>query len=737
MNKQDPNSFLYLNRDNRWLDFNLSGLDLREDGALSLATLPRFEDRMREFVQEDAQPYVAGVAVSGSGAIWFTDPKRHLLMRIGACDGNDAPAQPIGGEGDAPGRLREPRGVAIHPSRNAVMVADSGNNRIQIFSAESLRLQAVWDDSGAGPFNAPQSLAVDARGDVYVVDYGNRRVLKFDLRGDPIPEFWQTVQSELAARQKSLPAPSEIALNPRDQATEVFILDGASGSIFVFDKDGHFLSSMGTSLEAPIGLAVNDEAIFVGDAKRNRIFKFKRDGALVGEAQDFHGAVNALALDSQGGLFVHTGGEPALIRLNIAGAYVKRGWMVGGPFHNPSPRREQWHRLKAMIAPLPSEAHLRIFVYSSDDDLPPPGDGNSPPWEGNSVDLAESLDQLLGGQPLKRWLSLPTDIAESLFPGAPLGRLWVGVEFTSEGLTTPLLSQARVDFDHETYIRNLPSIYREDTQSAAFLTRFLALFESLFIEVETKINSLPELFDPQATPSDFAQWLAGWLALELDGEWSEERKREAIARAFDLYARRGTVEGLRESLRFFAGIEARIEEPLQQAGWWALPADEDAPEGQRQASLLGFTTTLVASEAQGAVVGATATLDQSHLITQEEFGATLFDDLAHRFSVHLYQGGAFRPDTIETLRAVLDREKPAHTDYHLCVIEPKLRIGFQSRVGIDTIIAGPCETASPGLANSSEAGFVLGGEPAGRIGQRSSVGKTTRLGLRPFEAQDS
>jgi phage tail-like protein len=734
MNRQDPNSFLYLNRDNRWLDFTLSGLDLRKDGALSLAALPRFEGQLQELVEEEAQPSVAGVAVDGSGAIWFTDPKRRLLMRIDACDGSLAPAQCLGGEGDAPTRLREPRGVAVHPLRNAVMVADSGNNRIQIFSAESSQLLAVWDGPDESPFKKPQSLAVDAVGDVYVVDYGNRRALKFDLRGDPIPGFWQTIQSELAGRQKSLPAPSEVALNLRDESTEVFILDRSSGAIFVFDEDGHYLSSIETALESPIGLAVNDDAIYLGDAARKRIFKFKHDGAFIGEAQAFQGTVNALGLDARGGLLAHTGGDPALIRFNIAGAYVKRGWMWGGPFHNPSPRREQWRRLKAMVAPLPSESHLQIFVYASNDDTPPSSDENSPPWEGNAIDLSESLDQLLGGPPLKRWLRLPPDIAEAIFPGAPLDRLWVGAEFISEGLTTPALSQARVDFDHETYIRNLPSIYREDSQSAAFLTRFLALFESLFIEVETKITSAPELFDPQATPPDFLQWLAGWLALELDGEWSEERKREAVARAFELYGRRGTVEGLRESLRFFANLESRIEEPILQSDWWALPADEDAPEEQRQMSLLGFTTMLVASEAQGAVVGSTATLDQSHLITQEEFGAPLFDDLAHRFSVQLYRGEAFRAETVEKLRAVLDREKPAHTDYHLCVIEPKLRIGFQSRVGIDTIIAGRRE---PALAVRSEAGFVLGGEPAGRIGQPGGVGLTTRLGLRPFEVQDS
>ena len=37
----------------------------------------------------------------------------------------------------------------------------------------------------------------------------------------------------------------------------------------------------------------------------------------------------------------------------------------------------------------------------------------------------------------------------------------------------------------------------------------------------------------------------------------------------------------------------------------------------------------------------------------------------------------------------MDAEKPAHLDYHLCVVEANARVGFQARVGVDAIVAGP------------------------------------------------
>jgi hypothetical protein len=94
--------------------------------------------------------------------------------------------------------------------------------------------------------------------------------------------------------------------------------------------------------------------------------------------------------------------------------------------------------------------------------------------------------------------------------------------------------------------------------------------------------------------------------------------------------------------------------------------------------------------AQGAVLDATATLDRSHLTSGNDCGSALFEDVAHRFCVEVYCAELTRADALEDARAVLDREKPAHTEYHLCVIEPRMRVGAQARVGVDAVIAsGP------------------------------------------------
>ena len=366
-------------------------------------------------------------------------------------------------------------------------------------------------------------------------------------------------------------------------------------------------------------------------------------------------------------------------------------------------------------------AHLQFFVYIADDDQ-----ANPPKPDPRSPDSSP-------------WRRIALDVTDLFIGGDPACCLWIAAHFTGNGRVTPVVSQMRVEFDHETYLRHLPAIYSNDAVSRQFLVRFLSLFESFFSETESQIAGLPALFDPNAAPKEFLPWLAGWLALELDENWDEAVQRQIIAKAFEMYGKRGTAEGLREALRLFAGVHAIIQEPILNAAWWALPAQEEpickASDGvtakpwlATENSILGFTTMLAPAEAQGAVVGTTAILDQSHLIPGEEFGAPLFTDVAHQFSVLTYRGELKCHETLVRVRAVIEREKPAHTHYHLCIVEPRMRVGFQARVGIDAVVAGPPPAVKLGEVPGFGPYLALGGRPPARLGDQSRVGLTARIG---------
>lgn len=352
--------------------------------------------------------------------------------------------------------------------------------------------------------------------------------------------------------------------------------------------------------------------------------------------------------------------------------FSSRGVFLAGPFQLETVKT-RWFRLRTTANPLPDGTHVQLFAATNDSGTPP----FQPDDENPFADVA--------------WQAKPRDVFDVVIQGLGTQLLWVGGLLRSDGRFSPRLQQMRVDYGRDTYLQFLPALYAKDPASSEFLERFLALEQSMLAGLEKAIEDLPLLFDPHAAPAgDFPSWLswlASWLAFDVNESWSAPQLRRYLAGAFQLYGKRGTTEGLRRYLKLYAGVEAHIEEPAAHTSIWAL-------DGKAS---LGFTTMLAPSHAEGAVLDSTATLDRSYLTQTEAFGAALFADVAHRFCVRLYCADLTRPGALEDARAVIAREKPAHTVCHVCVIEPRMRVGAQASIGIDAIVAGGPEPAHFGM----------------------------------------
>jgi hypothetical protein len=121
-----------------------------------------------------------------------------------------------------------------------------------------------------------------------------------------------------------------------------------------------------------------------------------------------------------------------------------------------------------------------------------------------------------------------------------------------------------------------------------------------------------------------------------------------------------------------------------------------------------------------AVVGATGPLPAS------DFGATLFSDYAHLFTVVVSGARCCEAHQRRALRDAIDAEKPAHTDYHLCFAEAHMRVGYQARLGVDAIVAeGPPPRRLDGTTLGRDS-YLAGGPPAvARVGAAARVGQDT------------
>jgi phage tail-like protein len=717
--------FLYLNLENRWPRFQLTGLVQRPDGALTLARVPQAESTLVELqVPVEALSGPAGIGVDADGNLYVADRANHQILRVDACDGQSAPLPCLSGPGHHPGQLNGPRGLLVGP-RHALYVADSGNHRVQVIDLNTQQIRGIWGQpqpygvpepgDAPGRLDEPWDLAADRAGHLYVVDHGNHRLQKFDADGRVLAGFWETMRAEPTVPGE----PTYIAVAIMDDAERLLVIDGAESRLLIYRPDGTYDAEATSVWEAltlaqPAGLLYSGDTLYIGDAESERLWAFGADGLLIGPVRGYHGPVAGLSLDRRGRLLVHPGNGGAVKRLLPGQAYVETGSFLAGPIAVHA-RATGWHRLQVLADTLPETAHVRLYTYASSTTASPP-----PLPEG-----AQSSPSGPELTPLDTWRVAPTDALDIRVLNEPGRYLWLGGIVRAHGTTSPVLHQMRLEYAYQGWIHHLPSIYqRQDGGEPTFLERALALFESLLSDEEAWIDALPRLFDPWAAPHDQApsswlDWLAGWLAFELDEAWSEERQRQALAEAFALYGQRGTVEGLRRMIALYTGGTAHITEPARLASLWSLG----------ETSMLGFTTMLAPAHAQGAVVGTTATLDQSHLIDEEDYGAPLFEDIAHRFCVQVYAAELKDRGAMTKMHQLLQREKPAHTTYHLCFIEPRLRVGFQATVGVDTIVAGPppelilTEPRQLGLDTATA-------ESPGRRGLGSTVGQDAQIGLR-------
>jgi len=112
-----------------------------------------------------------------------------------------------------------------------------------------------------------------------------------------------------------------------------------------------------------------------------------------------------------------------------------------------------------------------------------------------------------------------------------------------------------LDYTSQKLINYLPGIYHTD-----FMSRFLALFESILTPIEWNIDNFDLYLDPGTAPESFLPWLANWYQVGFDSTWSEAQRRSLLSEARNLYARRGTKWALTRLLEIYTGRTPEIIE---------------------------------------------------------------------------------------------------------------------------------------------------------------------------------
>jgi DNA-binding beta-propeller fold protein YncE len=183
--------------------------------------------------------------------------------------------------GDA--QLLSPRGLAV----GSVFVGDYENDRIKKFdTAGNLLTEWGSQGSGDGQLNGPLDMAVGPLGNLHVVDVGNHRIQVFDKDGTFLRK-WGSEGS--AAGQFNIASGISV-----DASSNVYVVDRGNFRVQKFDRNGVFLTEWGSEgtgpgqFTAPMGVAVGPFGdVYVTDGIRvppepNRVQRFDSVGNLLG-----------------------------------------------------------------------------------------------------------------------------------------------------------------------------------------------------------------------------------------------------------------------------------------------------------------------------------------------------------------------------------------------------------------------------------------------------------------------
>jgi phage tail-like protein len=153
--------------------------------------------------------------------------------------------------------------------------------------------------------------------------------------------------------------------------------------------------------------------------------------------------------------------------------------------------------------------------------------------------------------------------------------------------------------------------------------------------------------DFNRAPSEFLAWLAGWVALFLRDDWTDDHKRKFIAKAVQLYRLRGTKAGVTQFVQTYTGG----------------PPVEISEQGS------GF---------------------QIGVHSQVGVDTILDGDAPFFFRVKLTSSdpvGFHKQEQI--VKEIIELQKPAHTSFNLTVETVQFQTNVHSRIGVDTLLGLP------------------------------------------------
>lgn len=237
---------------------NLRVRRIASDGTIATLVGGAINDGSKAVSGLLAQP--SAVATDAAGNIYIADTNNNRVRMVspGGVISTVAGTGVSGFSGDGQAatsaQLNAPQGVAIDASGN-LYIADTANYRVRVVSGGMISTFAgngragFGGDTGpavAAQLSSPEGLAVDASGNLYIADYSNNRVRMVDTSGNIVTIAGTGTAGYsgdgAAATSARLYGPDAVAV---DAAGDIYIADHFNYRVRIVTPDGNIATAAG------------------------------------------------------------------------------------------------------------------------------------------------------------------------------------------------------------------------------------------------------------------------------------------------------------------------------------------------------------------------------------------------------------------------------------------------------------------------------------------------------------
>jgi len=259
------------------------------------------------------------------GLLLVVDSGNHRVQ-VFSCDDDDnggSFVSKFGAQGNGPGqfRLQYPWGIAIDHDHDRILVANTGNNRIQSWSlSDQSFLSCIGQrDIRCLGFAGPQGIAIDKHHHrIVMLDFNNDRLVflsSIDL------SFLFSVGHKRRTRPGDFYYPSGIAID--HDRHRIIVSESKHNRVRLWSIDGSFLFQFGEfgkqpgKFMSPKGVCVDNHGrIIVADTENYRLQAFTHEGHHISSFHCGYARPCGVAFDEHRGLIAFSTGN----RVHVIGA---------------------------------------------------------------------------------------------------------------------------------------------------------------------------------------------------------------------------------------------------------------------------------------------------------------------------------------------------------------------------------------------------------------------------------